>query len=138
MGPPTPELMTPEMETSAAKLFALMDANGNGFVVEKELQRHLSLAGISLAKDRTVLPTHSKNFRLFQQKIRGFLFHSHIHVHTSHITSVYIERLRIASTRKKSPIFLIYHLVMPLNLRPFGRTTTGSNSSTSLLRGPAT
>jgi hypothetical protein len=60
--------MTPEMETSAAKLFALMDANGNGFVVEKELQRHLSLAGISLAKDRTVLPSLSKNFQLFQQK----------------------------------------------------------------------
>jgi hypothetical protein len=60
--------MTPEMETSAAKLFALMDANGNGFVVEKELQRHLSLAGISLAKDRTVLPALSQIFRPFQQK----------------------------------------------------------------------
>jgi hypothetical protein len=92
--------MTPEMETSAAKLFALMDANGNGFVVEKELQRHLSLAGISLAKDRTVLPTHSKNFRPFQQKKPCLL----VIYHLQNITSVYIERWRIASTRKKSPI----------------------------------
>jgi hypothetical protein len=93
--------MTPEMETSAAKLFALMDANGNGFVVEKELQRHLSLAGISLAKDRTVLPTHSQIFRRFQQKIRCLLFQFHL----QNITSVYIERLRITSSaRKKSPV----------------------------------
>jgi len=63
IGPASPDVMTEEMETNTAKLFALMDANRNGFVVEKELQRHLTLAGISLAKDRHMLPNPGKNFR---------------------------------------------------------------------------
>jgi hypothetical protein len=60
------------------------------------------------------------------------LFQSHL----QNITSVYIEKLRITSSaRKKSPdwnkIFLVTGSLRSLKLRPFGITTTGSNSSTS-------
>ena len=44
--------ISPELESNTTKLFTLMDANGNGYVVLRELQRHLSMAGIHLAKDR--------------------------------------------------------------------------------------
>ena len=44
--------ISPELEANTTKLFTLMDANGNGFIVLRELERHLSLAGIHLAKDR--------------------------------------------------------------------------------------
>jgi Ca2+-binding EF-hand superfamily protein len=52
LGTPTPAEVSPELEANATKLFTLMDANGNGFVVQKELERHLSLAGIYMARDR--------------------------------------------------------------------------------------
>lgn len=52
VGTPTPPAVNPELEANTTKLFTLMDANGNGYVVLRELERHLSMAGIHLAKDR--------------------------------------------------------------------------------------
>jgi hypothetical protein len=76
VGTPTPPAISPELEANTAKLFTLMDANGNGYVVLRELERHLALAGIHLARDRVkqlydvirgVAPSASKNSKSSKQ-----------------------------------------------------------------------